>query len=110
VHRLESWLARYWPELPTAIELTSSSLMALLARVGGPADVAAHPEVATKLLLGISHRLVADDKVAAVIASAASSVGVPLAWIPTDVAPPSAVIYREGEFSVGDSPGVIPAA
>ena len=84
VHRLESWLARYWPELPTAIELTSSSLMALLARVGGPADVAAHPEVATKLLLGISHRLVADDKVAAVIASAASSVGVPLVGLERD--------------------------
>jgi len=29
VHRLESWLARHWPELPTLIELTSSSLMAL---------------------------------------------------------------------------------
>ena len=84
VHRLESWLARYWPELPTAIELTSSSLMALLARVGGPADVAAHPEVATKLLLGISHRLVADDKVAAVITSAASSVGVPLVGLERD--------------------------
>jgi transposase len=32
----------------------------------------------TKLLLGISHRLIADDKVAAVIASAKASVGVPL--------------------------------
>jgi hypothetical protein len=67
-HRLESWLARHWPELPTLLELTSSSLMALLARIGGPADVAAAPEQATKLLLGISHRLIAADKVAAVIA------------------------------------------
>jgi transposase len=78
VHRLESWLARHWPELPAVIELTSSSLMALLARIGGPADVAAHPEEATRLLLGISHRLIADEKVAAVIASAKASVGVPL--------------------------------
>jgi transposase len=84
VHRLESWLARYWPELPTLLQLTSSSLMALLARIGGPADVAAQPEQATKLLLGISHRLVADDKVAAVMASARSSVGVPLVGLERD--------------------------
>ena len=37
VHRLEGLLARHWPELPTHLELTSSSLMALLARIGGPA-------------------------------------------------------------------------
>ena len=84
VHRLESWLARHWPELPTLIELTSSSLMALLARVGGPADVAAAPDKATKLLLGISHRLLPDDKVAAIIASAKSSVGVPLVGVERD--------------------------
>ena len=84
VHRLESWLARHWPELPTLIELTSSSLMALLARVGGPADVAAAPDKATKVLLGISHRLIPDDKVAAIITSAKSSVGVPLVGLERD--------------------------
>jgi len=84
VHRLESWLARHWPELPTLIELTSSSLMALLARVGGPADVAAAPDKATKLLLGISHRLLPDDRVAAIIASARASVGVPLVGLERD--------------------------
>jgi len=84
VHRLESWLARHWPELPTVIELTSSSLMALLARIGGPADVAAHPEQATKLLLGISHRLMPDHTVAAVIACARASVGVPLVGLERD--------------------------
>jgi transposase len=84
VHRLESWLARHWPELPSIIELTSSSLMALLARIGGPADVAAHPEQATRLLLGISHRLMPDDTVAAVIASGQTSVGVPLVGLERD--------------------------
>jgi len=84
VHRLESWLARHWPELPTLIELTSSSLMALLARIGGPADVAAAPEQAIKLLRGISHRLIADDVVAAVVASAKASVGVPLVGLERD--------------------------
>jgi len=84
VHRLESWLARHWPELPTLIELTSSSLMALLARIGGPADVANEPDKARRLLLGISHRLLEDDKVAAVIASAKVSVGVPLVGLERD--------------------------
>jgi transposase len=84
VHRLESWLARHWPELPTVLELTSSSLMALLARVGGPKDVAAQPQRATRLLLGISHRLIPDDKVAAVIACATTSVGVPLVGLERD--------------------------
>ena len=83
-HRLEGWLARHWPELPTLIELTSSSLMALLARIGGPGDVAAAPERARRLLLGISHRLMPDDKVAAVIASATASVGVPLVGLERD--------------------------
>jgi hypothetical protein len=84
VHRLEGWLARHWPELPSVLELTSSSLMALLARVGGPADVAGQPECARKLLLGISHRLLAHDKVDAVIASATTSVGVPMIGLERD--------------------------
>jgi len=84
VHRLESWLARHWPELPTLIELTSSSLMALLARIGGPVNVAASPEQAAKLLRGISHRLLPDDKIAAIIASANTSVGVPLVGLERD--------------------------
>jgi hypothetical protein len=84
VHRLESWLARHWPELPTLLELTSASLMALLARVGGPADVAAEPDKARKLLLGISHRLLADEVVTAILASAKTSVGVPLVGLERD--------------------------
>jgi transposase len=84
VHRLESWLARHWPELPSLLDLTSASLMALLARIGGPADVAAAPNQATKLLRGISHRLIADDDVAAIVASAKTSVGVPMVGLERD--------------------------
>ena len=76
VHKLESWLARYWPELPALLALTSASLMALLARIGGPADVAAAPDEARRLLNGISHRLLEDDTVEAVVASATTSLGV----------------------------------
>jgi transposase len=76
VHKLESWLARYWPELPELLALTSASLMALLARIGGPADVAAAPDKARRLLYGISHRLLAAETVDAVLASATRSLGV----------------------------------
>lgn len=76
VHKLESWLARYWPELPELLALTSASLMALLARIGGPADVAAAPDEARRLLNGISHRLLEDETVEAVVASATTSLGV----------------------------------
>jgi hypothetical protein len=58
--------------------------MALLARIGGPGDVAAHSEKATKLLLGINHKLIPDDKVAAIIASASTSVGIPTVGLERD--------------------------
>jgi transposase len=76
--QLESWLARHWPELPNIIDLTSASLMALLARIGGPADVAARRDQAARLLHGQSHGLLAQDTITAVLESAASSVGLPL--------------------------------
>ena len=41
IHSLESSLARYWPELTEHLELRSATLVALLARIGGPHDVAA---------------------------------------------------------------------
>jgi transposase len=78
VGQLESWLARHWPELPSIIELTSASLMALLARIGGPSDVAAQRAQAAQLLHGQSHGLMTRDNIAAVLDSAASSVGLPL--------------------------------
>jgi hypothetical protein len=56
IHQLESWLARYWPEVTELLELTSATLLATLARIGGPRDVAAQPEAARKLMAGLSHR------------------------------------------------------
>lgn len=78
VHRLESWLARYWPELPELIELTSASLMALLARIGGPREVAAEPDKSRRLLRGMSHGLMDAAKIESVIAGAHASCGVPM--------------------------------
>jgi transposase len=78
VHQLESWLARHWPEVTELVEVTSATLLALLARIGGPGDVAADPEAARRLMTGMSHRLMAPEKIERVIASATTTVGVPL--------------------------------
>ena len=78
VHRLESWLARYWPELPGMLELTSATLLALVGRIGGPAQVAAAPEKARRLMRGMSHGLMDPDKIDLVIEGASRSQGVPL--------------------------------
>lgn len=75
---LEALLARHWPELLSQLELTSASMLALLARVGGPSEVAAAPEQASKLLRGISHGLMDDERIACAVASAATTLGAPL--------------------------------
>jgi transposase len=75
IHSLESSLARYWPEVTELLELGSATLLALLARVGGPRDVAQNTAEARKLMLGMSHRLMSEEKVEAVLQSAQASVG-----------------------------------
>lgn len=76
--KLEAQLARYWPELGVAADVTSATVLALLARIGGPADVAAAPAKAKKLMRGMSHRLMKDDRIEAIMHAAGSSLGVPL--------------------------------
>lgn len=78
IHSLESSLARYWPELTEHLELSSATLVALLARMGGPREVAAAREEARRLLHGMSHGLMSAEKVEAVLQSATTSVGVPM--------------------------------
>ena len=78
VHQLESWMARFWPELTDIAELTSATVMALLARVGGPRDVAAVPEAASELMTGMSHRLMKPARIEAILESAKTTAGLAL--------------------------------
>ncbi len=78
IHMLEGMLARYWPEVTQLVELTSATLLALLARIGGPRDVTTHSAAAQSLMKGMSRGLMAPEKIDAVLASAAASVGTPL--------------------------------
>lgn len=78
IHQLESWLARHWPEITCLVELTSATLLATLARIGGPRDVARNPDVTRKLMLGMSHRLMMPEKIEQVILCAAQTAGLDL--------------------------------
>ncbi len=78
IHSLESSLARHWPELTEHLELSSATLVALLARMGGPRDVAADLEQARRVMHGISHGLMSAETVEGVLQSAVTSVGVGL--------------------------------
>lgn len=78
IHQLESWLARYWPEVTRLVELSSATLLAVLARIGGPGDVAASSTAVRKLMTGMSHRLMTAEKIEQVLDSASKSVGLPL--------------------------------
>jgi transposase len=77
-HKLEGYLARHWPEVSELLELTGATLLALLGRVGGPADVARDPDVARSLMHGMSHGLMSEEKIEAVLASAATTAGLTL--------------------------------
>jgi transposase len=75
--RLEALLARHWPELPHLLGLGSASLLRLVGAYGGPAPLAllAHP--ARQLLRDTGGRLLAEEKIDAVLASARTTLGMP---------------------------------
>lgn len=102
--RLIHSLARYWPEVTELLELGSATLLALLARVGGPRDVARDTTQARKLMLGMSRRLMTEEKVEAVLQCAQASVGLAMlgaganrAHDPRDRGAPSAQGIQESK-------------
>lgn len=77
IGRLEGVLARFWPELTKLLELNSGTLLRLLAHYGSPEALAADPEAASQLARWGGHLLRA-AKIAAVIDSARTTIGVPM--------------------------------
>ena len=76
--RLESRLARHWPELLRLLPLTGVTAARLLAAYGGPAAVAADPDDACAALRHWSRGQLTADKRARVVASAATTLGIPM--------------------------------
>ncbi|WP_296897381.1 transposase [Thiohalocapsa sp.] len=76
-NRLEALLARHWPELPDLLSLGSASLLRLVATYGGPAPLSLLRGGARKLLHEVGGRLLTQEKIEAVLASAECTLGMP---------------------------------
>jgi transposase len=75
LNRLEAELGRFWPELTEHLALETVSLASLLAEFGVPTAVAAAPRAAQQLLRQAGGCLLAQSKIDAVVASAATTRG-----------------------------------
>lgn len=73
--RLESLLARHWPEATALLELTSATLLEALAYYGGPIKLTAD-EAAAQRLAGWGGAMLKTKKIEQVIQSALGTVGV----------------------------------
>jgi len=73
--RLESLLARHWPEATTLLDLTGVTLLQSLAHFGGPGKLADDDAAAGRLARWGGSRLKA-EKIAKVLQAAAGTVGV----------------------------------
>jgi transposase len=76
-NRLEALVARHWPELTEELELSSKTLLELLARFGGPSAVADELIEARTLMQKTGRGGLARDKIERVLATAGSTVGQP---------------------------------
>lgn len=77
VSRLEAQLSRHWPEIVQVLEPSSVALARLIGAFGDAATVAIKPDAAAALLRRASHTALAEEKIAAVLASAEQTVGLP---------------------------------
>ena len=73
--RIESLLARHWPEATRLLELNSATLLKVLAHYGGPAKLAKDPQSAERLA-GWGRHVLLPSKIESLIASAAGTAGV----------------------------------
>ena len=77
-NRLEGLTARHWPELTLALELGTATALEVLTAFGSPAGVAQKSDEARALMTRVGGRMLAPEKVEAILAGAACSKGVPL--------------------------------
>jgi transposase len=76
-NRLESLLARHWPELTQHLKLRLATLTELLATFGGPEGVARHAADAKALMQRVGGAPLGLAKIEAVLTSARQTLGVP---------------------------------
>lgn len=76
-NRLESLLARHWPELPRVLDLGSVTLLKLVTEFGSADAVAQRPDDAGEFMRRTGGRWLKAEKVTTVVQEAAHSFGVP---------------------------------
>jgi transposase len=77
INRLESLLARHWPEVTRHLKLTSVTLLELIIAFGCPDRVAAEPEKSAELMRRVGRSNLLVEKIDKVVESARQSMGVP---------------------------------
>jgi len=77
LNRLEALLARHWPEAPKCLVPASVSLLRVLERYGDPVSVAREAAAAQALLRRIGGHWLRREKIASLLASARTTLGVP---------------------------------
>lgn len=76
LNRIEAYLARYWPEVTRILDVDTVTLLTLLATYGGPQKVAHSRTQAAQLMRDTGGFFLLEEKVSAVVRSAAETVGV----------------------------------
>ena len=78
VNRLEGHMAQYWPEVDAFLELSSVTFLELVLRFGGPEQVAAREQEARETMRAAGGNFLKEEKIDAVVASSARTIGVPM--------------------------------
>jgi transposase len=78
VNRLEGHMARHWPEVDGFLELSSVTFLDLILRFGGPRQIAAREQEARETMRAAGGNFLKEEKIDAVVASSARTIGVPM--------------------------------
>jgi len=73
--RLESRMARYWPEVGGALDYSSATFLELIARYGGPRQVGERAEEARAMMRKVGRGFLQEEKIESVLASCRDTIG-----------------------------------
>ena len=78
VNRLEAQMARHWPEVGAWLDLGCVTFLELIVRFAGPQQIALRAPEARQSMRTVGGPLLKPEKIEAVLASSAETIGVPM--------------------------------
>ena len=78
VNRLEGQMARHWPEVGAWLDLGCVTFLELIVRFAGPEQIALKAQEARETMRTVGGPLLKQEKIEAVVASSAYTIGVPM--------------------------------